>query len=121
VMTYEYDDEDLAALIGAKPRPSPVTHRDSLPTHWTTREGERIPIAEMSNRHLLNARRMMERGGFVGVSTIAAYLFGPGPNGDAAQEAFDSELSQLAGAPISPLVDALDLEIKRRCLKIREV
>jgi len=88
---------------------------------WTTREGEDIHVTAMEDHHLLAADRMLRRKGAIGPRILRAYLTGPGPNGDAAQEAFDAEFAEVLEAPVSPFIDHFDDEIKRRGLTRLEV
>jgi len=59
---------------------------------WTTREGETIPIEKLTDSHLMNCIRLLER---LYARTIGLYLIGPGPQGEMAQDAFDREFDAL--------------------------
>ena len=56
---------------------------------WTTREGERIRVSEMSDDHVRNTLRLLRRHGYIGADewadTWAAY-FSASPSGEGAQE-----------------------------------
>lgn len=98
---------------------------------WTQRDGSTIAIKDMGDGHLANARAMITRKGFVGEKLAASIraALGPGPSAEMANEAYqqwaDAELDKydirdvlaVMQGRISPWLDKLDAEIKRRAKK----
>jgi hypothetical protein len=84
---------------------------------WLTKEGEEIPVREMKDYHLLHSDRMLRRKGCISLRTLAAYLYGEGPNGEMAQLAFASEQDEVFKAPVSPYLDLFEGEINRQGLE----
>ncbi len=84
------------------------------PGTWITKEGQKIKISEMGDGHLVNSLQMLKRQGFVGWRTLSAYLYGPRPNGEMAQDAFDREADEAFSRPYHPAFDDLEDEVKRR-------
>lgn len=81
---------------------------------WTTAAGEEIPVADMGERHIRNALAMMRRNGYIGQEDLNYYLYSPGPNGEAAQMAFDAEFAVAMESPANPWIDVLEAELQRR-------
>jgi len=81
---------------------------------WTTREGKRIPVAEMTTNHIENALAMLRRNGVVSPKCVAAYVFDAGPSGDSAHDTFINECREIFGAPSHPAVDWFKDELARR-------
>ena len=69
---------------------------------WITKEGKCIKFRDLEDSHLANIIRMLQR-------NEAAMWSGIGPQGDAAQDAWQSELSSLQG-----MIEDLELERERR-------
>lgn len=85
---------------------------------WTQRDGTPIAVKDMSNRHLLNAYRLLLRKGVIGPRTFNEYMWATVLSGEMAQ----AEQEQVLNAPpVSPFVDLFGDEIKRRKLKLPEV
>lgn len=59
---------------------------------WTTAKGEKIPIEDMENGHLINTINYLKRRHEM---RIFGMVGGPRPQGDMAQDAFDQELRAL--------------------------
>ena len=59
---------------------------------WTTKEGKKIRISILEDRHLMNIIKLIER---QYARTIGSYLVGPQPRGEMAQDAFDQEFDAL--------------------------
>lgn len=84
---------------------------------WRTRDGRIIAVRDMDTNHIQNTLAMLRRKGFVGPRTVLAYLSGPRPSGDGAQDAFNEELAEIATRPINPFVDIFEAELERRGAK----
>lgn len=69
------------------------------PCIWTTRDGQEIPYDELTDRHLKNIIRMLNRAAW-------QMATGPYPNGEMAQDAFDSALNELEATIDDLLVEA---------------
>jgi hypothetical protein len=81
---------------------------------WTTRDGRRVLVMDMSDEHLMNTIRMLERN-YAGI--LQTYLRGPEPHGEMAQDAFESELMHLTNegpASIAPIYDRMCEEADQR-------
>ena len=85
---------------------------------WKTRDGREVDVADMADDHLVNTLRMLRRNGFVSTSTLNFYLFGPSPEGDGAQLAFDRELSELMNRKPLDVMSNMESEAEKRGLKI---
>lgn len=73
--------------------------REAAEPKWRTREGVVIPVRDMTDSHLTNAIRFLERR----EESIRLHIFlatfgGPGPSGEAAQDAYDAEVGRMADA-----------------------
>lgn len=90
------------------------------PATWTTREGDVILISEMTDRHLINTLRMLDRKGFVPAEEMVSYLCGSQPNGEAAMDAWTEGLMELAEKIPSEKMDDLAAEAMQRGLQWRE-
>ncbi len=69
---------------------------------WITKEGESIRYGDLEDSHLVNIIRMLER-------NLSAMYGGIGPQGDAAQDAWNCEVSSLEN-----MIEDLELEQERR-------
>lgn len=65
---------------------------NNIITTWTTRDGNIIKISDMSDSHLMNTIKLIER---KYTKTVGVYLTGPRPSGEMAQDAFDEEFDYL--------------------------
>lgn len=83
-------------------------------TTWKTAAGDEIPVADMEERHIRNALAMMRRNGFIGQEDLNCFLYSAGPNGEAAQMAFDAEFQLAMESPVNPWIDVLEAELRRR-------
>ena len=86
---------------------------------WTTKTGNKIRICDMSDSHLDNTIKMLERGAKARHgSLLNFYTFGPMPQGEMAQDCFDQEFDRLLEAEwtdfLHPLYDNLIQEQQRR-------
>lgn len=81
---------------------------------WKTRDGRVISVKDMETSHVQRALAMLKRKGFVGPSTVLAYLSGPVPQGEHAQDAFNAEFAEITTRPMNPFVDIFENELKRR-------
>ena len=91
---------------------------------WKTRDGKCIAISDMSDSHLLNAFRMLQRMEQDYLDMVKCQdhpVFGP--RGDGAQMAFESELDHAAeqAMTILPWQILLRTEIDKRGLEPLEV
>lgn len=86
---------------------------------WTTKEGRKIPVEEIGDRHLQNIFRMLLRAGFRAKSVAHVSTFmGPQPCGDGAIESLEHERRRISLASLGefapePYKDIV-AEIKRR-------
>lgn len=81
---------------------------------WTTKDGRKIPIKDMSTAHIKKCICMMKNKGFIRMETFLFYLFGPEPNGDAASLAYEQEYSVVLNKIPSDYLDWLEEELKNR-------
>lgn len=103
---------DMADFINDQD-PYPM-EEDQGPATWTTSEGDVILISEMTNPHLINALRMMERKGFIPAEEVTDFLLSSRPNGDAAMDAWNQELDQiLEKKPSSKMADLVAEAMQR--------
>ena len=66
---------------------------------WTTKEGKKIRICDMSDSHLLNSIKMIERQSRLRLEgELSFYMSCPLPNGEMAQDGFDQEFDALLDA-----------------------
>lgn len=86
-------------------------------SQWTTRDGRVIDVKDMETSHVQRALAMLKRKGCVGPSTVLAYLSGPRPQGEFAQDAFNEEIDEIATRRIHPFVDIFEAELERRGVK----
>lgn len=88
---------------------------------WTTKGGKTIKITDMTDSHLMNTIRFIER---QYARTIGFYLCSPGPQGEMAQDAFDREFDQLDEEGVSGFnekYDYLTEEADRRGIDNRKI
>ena len=81
---------------------------------WTTKNGCKIAIKDMTTAHIKNAIDCLEREGFISRSTLHFYLTCSPPNGDMAQCSFEEEQDMVFGSSVSPCLDALEDELEKR-------
>ena len=81
---------------------------------WTCQDGRQIAVKDMTIPHIRNALAMLKRKGMVGPRTLAPYLFGTGPMGEAASAAFDAEFNELLQRPVDRFVDVFEAELRSR-------
>lgn len=65
---------------------------------WTTRDGRRLTAAEMTDEHLVNLMRYLQKPAFlegIRISIVLPYLDDPGPTGEYAQLAYEQEIDHL--------------------------
>ena len=91
---------------------------------WTTRDGQQIPLTEMSNSHLTNAIAYLERTAEERRDAqVWALIDGPRPQGELAQEAFANEICEMDEWAIDrflasdEIYQSLVTELKRRRAK----
>lgn len=89
---------------------------EELPV-WTTKDGRKIPVSEMTDEHLTNAYLMLKQKGFVGNRTLRCYL-SRGPTADGALVAFEAEQRAVFDSPFSEFVDHFNDELLRRGLQV---
>lgn len=83
---------------------------------WTRSNGQKVPISEMGDFHLLAAIAMMRRNGYVSTSDWSLWMSDPGPRGDMAQESLSHKEDPMLDKKPSTLLDGLDTEARRRGL-----
>ena len=108
---------DMTEWINQEPDPESW---DDQPETWTMRDGTKILIRDMTDSHLINALRMMNRKGFVPAQEVVDYLCGGRPNGDAAMDAWNEGLQELAEKHPSRKMDDLAAEALQRGLEWRQ-
>lgn len=62
---------------------------------WTTKAGQKIRVCDMTTEHLLHTVRMMERNTEYALRR-KVMSFGPPPNGEHAQDAYNEEIADMA-------------------------
>lgn len=90
---------------------------------WETGDGKKIPVAEMSDDHVINAYRCLDRR-CCRNHEVSAFYLSPvfGPRGEMAQDAAEQEMMQIRGEQpeISGWLKAFKAEIVRRGLELPE-
>ena len=82
---------------------------------WEPNEGEELPIHDMADTHLINARRSLQRARFAGPPE-----YYPNFQGEMAQEAAEAQFYAAWDAHdhmVLTLLPALETEIRRRGLR----
>jgi len=85
---------------------------------WTTKDGQKIPLSKIEDRHLLNIHRML-RQSLDDLKCYTSVIGTPwGPRGEMAQEAFDREFEDAYQCAMvsRPWLNIIDREVKRRGL-----
>lgn len=85
---------------------------------WRTKDGRTIPIREMTDDHLVNTMRFLERAHRRYVDTVLLYEL-PDDMGDMAREAAESEMADAEESTVEelfPIYDNMQLEALRRGL-----
>lgn len=113
----EYYQEAEVAETAVRDAAIAQQARDCESGIWRSHDGRAVKIKEMNEHHLRNALAMLRRKGFIGPKTLAAYLHGPMPRGEMAQQAFSEELDEVLNAKVNPYIDLLEAEMARRGLK----
>ena len=73
---------------------------------WTTRDGTQVPVREMSDRHLINALRMLARQAEVKRAlSVRAFLECEPPTADGAELCYEQEFDALLDAEWLEFVD----------------
>ena len=90
---------------------------------WTTRDGRRIRICDMSDEHLLNVVKLLQRfAEATRITTVNLYVNTPGPQGDMAQYLFEQEFDAVLDSTyedyLPEIFDNIELEVKRRGLEM---
>lgn len=81
---------------------------------WTRANGQKVPIEEMGDHHLLSSIAMMKRNGYVSAADYSLYMTDPGPSAEMAQDAFAMEQDEMLERRPSALLDALESEAHGR-------
>ncbi len=89
------------------------------PATWTTREGVKMLVSDMTDTHLVNALRLMDRKGFVPAQEFSDYMCGSQPNGEAAMDAWNEGLSEMMEKHPSSKMDDLAAEAMQRGIEWR--
>lgn len=95
----------------------------SKPT-WTTRDGRKLFIHEMSTEHLGNAFRLLLRQGYIGWKKFRVYLTGSADMPDGALDAFLQEQDFVFSKKPCHQLDWLEDELTKRGVdvsKLKEV
>jgi hypothetical protein len=82
--------------------------------YWTFNNGDKIPIENMTTRHIERILDYLLRSGYVGQSDVSFYLGCDEPRGDGAQDAFNLEFDYVTNASINPFIDIFRAELKLR-------
>ena len=91
-MGEEARQDELCAHAGEEDRPQPT------PTIWVTKDGTRIPVKDMTDSHLVNTIRLLQRrASLMKLRSDWRDIcdMGPEPNGDMAALDFDQAASHL--------------------------
>lgn len=93
---------------------------------WTTKDGREICICEMSDSHLLNTIKLVQRAAEVKrINVMELYITTPPPNGDMAQYCFDREFDNVLESTyldyVPKIYRYLVLDAKRREIDIPDV
>ncbi len=85
-------------------------------THWTTRDGKKIPVPELGTEHLINILRMLKRGAMVRMSQKElSYLCIQVEVPDDIVNVILNELDALEWRQfVHPIFEQLEAEAKRR-------
>lgn len=75
---------------------------------WTRSNGQKVPIKDMGDHHLLSAIAMMRRNGYVSAADIALF--------DSDPVKYPDSVKPGKVWPVSTLLDALDTEARNRGL-----
>lgn len=82
--------------------------------YWTTKDGRKLTVDQMSTNHIKNALNTLKERGYVGLKTLNFYMSCPLPHGEMAMDAFDQEFDWVSSAPVSKWVDIFEEELKNR-------
>lgn len=88
---------------------------------WETKDGRKINIEDMGDRHLINSYKMVKRSGAIDPSTLDFYLYTDGPTGEMASYFFEQEVDVILTAPVTPFVGWFEEEMAKRSIEIPEV
>lgn len=81
---------------------------------WTTREGVKMALRDMETSHIVNCMKHLKRRK---LAVELEYLSIPEPNGEHAQDAFNSEIDSFASADVRevfPIYIKFEEELERR-------
>jgi hypothetical protein len=81
---------------------------------WTTKDGRTIAISDMSDDHVINAHRMLQRAGYISRATRDLYMSGPIPTGDMAEYYFWQEFDEVLHRVAHPAMDDFENEMRKR-------
>jgi len=84
---------------------------------WTTKAGEKVRVCDMTDSHLVNTIRWLQRAEFANGFALASL---PGPNGEHAQDAHDEwirELAEREPGDVWPIYDDMVEEARERGLR----
>lgn len=81
---------------------------------WVFKNGDEIPIRNMTTKHIERILARLLKSGYVGKSDVSFYLNCDYPRGDGAQDAFDSEFDYVMDANVHPFVDIFKEELALR-------
>jgi hypothetical protein len=87
--------------------------------YWTTKDKIKIAVKEMTTRHIKNTIDMLERNGYIALSTFELitfefYFYTSGPNGDIAQDDFEQECYETLHMTPTKWIDIFNQELKNR-------
>lgn len=85
-----------------------------MTTFWTLKNGDKIPVENLTTGHIENILKLLFKRGYVGKSDVSFYLSCDEPRGDGAQDAFYAEFDCVTNATIHPFVDIFRQELKQR-------
>lgn len=84
--------------------------------YWITKDKRKIAVKDMTNQHIINTLKMLDRNKFIAASTLEFYMSTSGPSGDMAQLAFEQELDEVLDRIPTRWIDIFNKELKIRGL-----
>lgn len=98
----------------------PVCDLPEFRAPWICKDGTQVRIEDMSDKHLMNTIRLIERAFTI---AVGRYLVGPAPQGEMAQDAFEAEydaLEEEGPGAVHPQYEVLCDEARERGIDTRK-